>query len=121
MAPSAPHKQRRLDVSWTRPGGSALGKCSGYYVFELGHPVQPEGYDRDRKAGEALVTKDTLENAMAEAERALQVAIDSHGAEHPVVAECLEDLARLLRVSKTRLLDAANLEARAKVIKAKLQ
>lgn len=53
------------------------------------------------------------------AESALREAEQSHGADHPFVADRLVDYANLLRKSKTRLLDAVNMEARAKVIRDK--
>jgi hypothetical protein len=62
-------------------------------------------------------TDDLEENLIARAEAALRDAEQAVGANNMLTAERLEELAALLRKHKVRLLDAANLEARAKLIR----
>lgn len=61
---------------------------------------------------------DVLE--LQKAETALRDAENSPNANALVVAERLEELASILRKQKIKLLDAANLEAKAKVMRSKL-
>lgn len=58
-----------------------------------------------------------FEKQITEAESALKNAEQQFGPSSVEVAQCLESCARLLRQAKVRILDAANMEARAKVIR----
>lgn len=60
---------------------------------------------------------DTLQDKCIEFERKLALAQSKHGASSPELALALEEYARFLRLNKSRLLDVANMEARARVIR----
>ena len=68
----------------------------------------------------SMVTRD-FEIERKEAEAALKFADESFGANHPMVAARLENLAQVLKDEGKSLLEAANLEARAKVIRSKFE
>lgn len=63
----------------------------------------------------------SLDAQIKDAEAKLEKASNIFGDDHPKVADCLDELASLLRLSKIRTLDAANMEARARVIRASRQ
>lgn len=58
----------------------------------------------------------SIDEQLQEADRALVAAVTEYGPDHEIVAEKLVLYAAVLRRSKTRLLDAVNMEARANVI-----
>lgn len=58
----------------------------------------------------------SIDEQIQEADRALVAAVTEYGPDHEIVAEKLVLYAAVLRRSKTRLLDAVNMEARANVI-----
>ncbi|MBS1955288.1 MAG: TM2 domain-containing protein [Cyanobacteria bacterium SZAS-4] len=60
-----------------------------------------------------------MEQALQEADIALKSVEAEFGSDDPRLADCLEAYATLLKEKKTRLLDAANMEARARVIRDK--
>jgi hypothetical protein len=66
----------------------------------------------------AIVSED-LNMRIEEAERKLAKATEMFGDDHPKVADCLDELAGLLRRAKIRTLASANMEARARVIRSK--
>ena len=63
---------------------------------------------------------DAVLQEIAEAEAELQQAVETHGRDSVLVADKLEHCSRLLRSAKLRLLDAANMEALARVIRARV-
>lgn len=65
----------------------------------------------------AKAQREDLTVAINDAERKLAKATGMFGEDHPKVADCLDELAALLRTAKIRTLDAANMEARARVIR----
>lgn len=65
------------------------------------------------------MTGNDFEREKKEAEENLRFAEETFGPDHPMVAARLEYLADLLRTAGKNLLEAANLEARAKVIRSK--
>lgn len=64
--------------------------------------------------------EEKLQKLLDDSEKALQQVERSLGAEHEVVAKMLDTYAQLLRQNNIRYLDAINMEARAKAIRAKL-
>lgn len=73
-------------------------------------PVRQSAYP------ETSSSKDLIEK-IEDLNRKLLKATEMFGDDHPKVADCLEEMAALLRKAKIRTLDAANMEARARVIR----
>lgn len=60
-----------------------------------------------------------FQRELAEAEVALLKAEETYGKDHVQVSYCLDRIVRLLRSNNVRLLDATNMEARARAIRVK--
>jgi hypothetical protein len=89
--------------------------------YEPGQPISMERNSAPVASSGAVAAGTTvsedLTSKIEDANRKLAKATEMFGEDHPKVADCLEEIAALLRKAKIRTLEAANMEAKARVIR----